>query len=132
MKKISSIVLLTVAITVICGVEAIAQTTKQIQFAKGKSFATVKGNTGNNGVTYVLRAKSGQKLILNLTPIKQVGIKVETNSSYGETVVLNEERGGTYEVGLEENGDYTLFISSTNNQPVTFTLTVKIARLTDV
>ena len=116
----------------IYGVQAKAQTLKQIQFAKGKSSATVKGNTGNYGVTYVVRAKSGQKLILNLLPISKVGIKVETNGSYGEMVLLREEKGGTYEVGLEESGDYTIFIGSTNNQPVSFTLTVKIAKLADI
>jgi hypothetical protein len=132
MKKIISLSLMLLASVFIHGVEAKAQTLKPIQFAKGKSSATVKGNTGSYGVTYVVRAKSGQKLVLNLTPIKQVGIKVETNGSYGEMVLLREERGGTYEVGLEESGDYTIFIGSMNNQPVAFTLTVKIAKLRDI
>jgi len=132
MKKIMSLALMLITFGFIYGVQAKAQTLKQIQFAKGKSSATVKGNTGNYGVTYVVRAKSGQKLILNLLPISKVGIKVETNGSYGEMVLLREEKGGTYEVGLEESGDYTIFIGSTNNQPVSFTLTVKIAKLADI
>lgn len=114
------------------GVQANAQTPKRIQFAKGKSSAVVKGTTGSYGVTYVVRAKSGQKLVLNLTPASKVGIKVETNGTYGEMVLLREERGGTYEVGLEESGDYTIFIGSTNNQSISFVLTVKIAKLADI
>jgi hypothetical protein len=47
-------------------------------------------------------------------------------------VLLRAERGGIYEVGLEESGDYTIFIGSTGNQPVSFTLTVKITNMTDI
>lgn len=114
------------------GSEAKAQSPKPIQFAKGKTSATVKGNTGSYGVTYIVRAKSGQKLVLSLTPASKVGIKVETKGRYGEMVLLREERGGSFEVGLEESGDYTIFIGSIDNKPVSFTLTVKIAKLADV
>ncbi|MBC7899847.1 MAG: hypothetical protein H7070_07300 [Saprospiraceae bacterium] len=78
----------------------------------------VKGATGSSGVTYVVRAKSGQKLIFHLTPDSNVGIKVRTDGTYGEMVLHREEKGGTYEVGLEEEGDYTIFIGSINNQSV--------------
>lgn len=130
MKKIISLPLMFIALAFSSGIEANAQI--RIAFAKGKTSATVKGNTGDYGVTYVVKAKSGQKLVLNLSPTKQVGIKVETNGSDGEMVLLREERGGTYEVGLDESGDYTIFIGSNNNQPVSFSLTVKIARLADI
>lgn len=109
-----------------------AQTPKRIQFAKGKSSATVQGVTGTTGVTYVVRAKSGQKLVISLAPASKLGIKVETDGTYGHQVLLSEEQGGTYEVGLEENGDYTIFVGSTNNRSMSFTLTVKIEKLTDV
>ena len=132
MKKILSLSLMLIAFAFIFGTETEAQSIKRIQFAKGKSAAMVKGNTGSYGVTYVVRAKSGQKLILNLTPASKVGIKVETKGRYGEMVLLREERGGSFEVGLEESGDYTIFIGSTGNQPVSFALTVKIAKLADV
>ena len=111
---------------------ATAQEPKRIQFAKGKNSAVVQGNTGNNGTTYVVRAKSGQKLVLTLTPRSGVGIKVETDGSYGQQVLLREQRGGTYEVGLEESGDYTIFLGSINSKPAPFTLTVKIVKMTDI
>lgn len=109
-----------------------AQTPRRIQFAKGKSSAVVQGVTGTTGVTYVVRARSGQKLILGISPVTKLGIKVETDGSYGHQVLLREEQGGTYEVGLEENGDYTIFVGSTNNRSISFTLTVKIEKMADV
>lgn len=126
--------LITLAIGVVffAAQAASAQTPKRIQFAKGKSSAVVQGTTGTYGVTYVVRAKSGQKLVLTLTPKTGVGIKVETNGSYGEMVLLREEKGGTFEVGLEETGDYTIFLGSTRNRSAAFTLTVKITKLADI
>jgi len=47
-------------------------------------------------------------------------------------VLLREENGGTYEVGLEETGEYTILIGSNNNRSTPFTLTVKITKLADV
>jgi hypothetical protein len=114
------------------GSEASGQAPIRIQFPKGKSSVTIKGSTGLFGVRYVIRAKSGQKLILTLAPIKPIGVKVETNGSYGEMVLLEEQQGGTYEIGLEESGDYTIFIGSTRKTPSSFTLTVKIAKLADI
>lgn len=132
MKKIIILSLLLMTFAFSGGIQAKAQTPKRIQFAKGKTSATVKGTTGSYGATYVVRAKSGQKLILNLAPTQKVGIKVETDGRFGQTVLLREEKGGSYEVGLEESGDYTIFIGSTDNKPVLFTLTVKITNLTDI
>jgi hypothetical protein len=132
MKKLMSVALMCLTFVFTCEVPAQDQTPIRIQFAKGKSAAVVKGTTGRYGVTYVVRAKSGQKLVLNLTPASKVGIKVETERADGLMVLLREERGGTYEVGLEESGDYTIFVGSTNNTPVAFTLTVKITKLADI
>jgi hypothetical protein len=69
---------------------------------------------------------------LNLSPAQKVGIKVETRGRYGTAVVLREERGGTFVVGLEESGDYTIFVGSTTGKTVSFALSVKIERLTDI
>lgn len=110
MEKIIRLTLIVVGFLFICAAATSAQEPKRIQFAKGKSSAIIKGTTGATGVYYVVRAKSGQKLVLTLTPVSKIGIKVETNGSNGEMVLLREEKGGTYEVGLEESGDYTIFI----------------------
>lgn len=118
---------------VLSGIQnAYSQEPIRIQFAKGKSSATVKGSTGANGVYYVISAKSGQKLVLTLTPKAKMGIKVETDGADGHSVLLSEQQGGTYEIELDSSGDYTIFIGSTNHKPLPFTLTVKITKLTDV
>lgn len=130
--KLSMLSALLITFGLMGAVQTKAQSANRIQFAKGKSSATVKGNTGSYGVTYVVKARSGQKIMLNLTPTANVGIKVETEGADGEMVLLRKERGGTYEIYLEESGDYTIFIGSTNNKPVPFTLTVKITNLADI
>ena len=132
MKKISICIALVIALVSVCGGRAVAQASTRIQFQKGKSSATVKGSTGANGVSYVIRARSGQKLILRLSPNSNVGIKVEHDGTYGQQVLLREERGGTFEVGLEETGDYTIFIGSINHRPVSYALTVSTGKLADI
>ena len=109
-----------------------AQTVRRIQFPKGKSSTVVKAVTGASGITYLLRARSGQKIVLDLSPKKGVGIKVETNGRYGQMVLLREEIGGRYEIGLEETGDYTIFIGSTSGTSDPFVLKVGVTRLSDV
>ena len=132
MKKIMSLALMLLVFAFIYGTQAKAQAPKRIQFAKGRSSAVIKGITDNYGIIYVVRARSGQKSVLDLTPVSNIGIKVETEKAAGEMVLLREEKGGIYEIVLEENGDYTIFIGSTHNKPVSFTLTVSITKLADL
>lgn len=132
MKREMILSLMLIALALVNASASPAQTSKRIQFAKGKSSAALNGTTGANGVSYLVRAKSGQKLILTLTPAAKVGIKVETNGRFGEMVLLREEKGGTYEIGLEETGDYVIFIGSNGNKSVSFSLNVKIGKLADV
>lgn len=131
-QKLLSFALAMAAIGLVHAIEARGQTTKRIRFANGRNSAVVKGTTARYGASFVVRAKSGQKLLLDLSPVSGVGIKVETVGRYGEMVLLREESGGKYEVGLEETGDYTIFIGALGNNPVTFTLTVKITKLADI
>ena len=131
MRKLLSFLFVLIALAVIGG-NIGAQTPKRIQFVNGASSAVVTATTGEHGVYYVLRAKSGQKLVLDLLPISKVGIKVEFDGRYGEMTLLREEKGGRYEIGLEESGDYTIFVGSINNKPVRFSLTVKVTKLADI
>jgi hypothetical protein len=130
-KKIVSVLLLIMSISVCDGL-ASPQASRRIQFAKGQTSVVVRGTTGNYGANYVVSGKSGQKLIFKLAPIAGIGIKVEREGPNGRMVLLEEEKGGTYEVGLEESGDCEILIGSTGKSPVSFTLTVKIAKLTDI
>jgi len=130
MKNIINVLVLLLAITFVQ--TAYSQGSTRIQFAKGKNSAVIQGSTGSYGKTYVVRARSGQRIVLTLTPRIGVGIKIDTNGSYGEQVLLREERGGTYGIGLEETGDYTIFLGSTNGKSTQFTLIVKIVKMTDI
>jgi hypothetical protein len=131
MKKVISLFLLLVALVFSNGFAANAQTVKRIQFAKGKSSATVRGITGSYGIYYNLRVKGGQKMALSLSPAKGVGIKVERGGG-AEEVLLREDRGGFYEVYFEEGGEISIFVGSTGARSVPYTLTVKITRMTDI
>src|SRR4051812_38972131 len=117
MRQITKLLLVLIAMAMIGGNTA-AQTPKRIRFVKGKSSAVVNDTTGEHGIYYVVRAKSGQKLVLDLTPASKVGVKVEFAGTYGEMVVLREAKGGHYEIGLDESGDCTIFVGSINNTPV--------------
>jgi hypothetical protein len=130
MKKVISLILLSVALVFSNGFEANAQSVKRIQFAKGKSSATVRGNTGSAGVYYDLRVKGGQKMALSLSPSAGVGIKVERGG--GAEVMLREQRGGYYELYFEEGGEVSIFVGSTGARSVPYTLTVTITRMTDI
>ena len=126
------IVSLSIALVLFAAQAVFAQGAKRIQFAKGKSSATVSDSTGTYGTTFVVRARSGQKIVLKLTPATGVGIKVESDGQDGQNVLLREESGGTYEVGLERSGDYMIFIGSTNGRSANFTLTVTVTKMTDI
>jgi hypothetical protein len=128
MKKIIGLILVLIALTFVSGIEANAQ--MRIQFAKGKSAATVRGNTGSYGVYYTLRARGGQKIALDFSPAAKLGVKVEREG--GDEVLLRAERGGFYEIYLEEGGNFSIFVGSRSGDPVSFSLTVKITKMTDV
>ena len=130
MKKVIGSLLILAVLLLADNFEANAQGGKRIQFAKGKSSATVRGTTGSSGVYYDLRVKGGQKMTLNLAPAKGVGIKVERDG--GAEVMLREERGGAYTLYFEEGGEISIFVGSTGGKSVPFTLTVSITRMTDI
>jgi hypothetical protein len=129
MKKVIGSFLVLAALIFSNGFDAQAQTVKVIQFAKGKSSATVRGNTGSSGVYYNLRVKGGQKMTLNLSPSAKIGIKVESSS--GE-VLLRKERGGSYVLYFEEGQGISIFVGAAGGSSVPFALTVAITRITDI
>jgi hypothetical protein len=129
---ISRFLLVTALLVLAAALNVSGQPLKRIQFAKGTSSATVKGSTGNSGTTYVVGARSGQKIVITITPRAGVGVKVEHDGRFGHEVLLREDRGGTYEVGLEESGDYTILLGSSSGRPAAYTMTVKIVKMTDI
>jgi hypothetical protein len=129
MKKVIGSLLILVALIFSNSFDARAQTVNVLQFAKGRSSATVRGNTGNGGVYYNLRVKGGQKMTLNLSPSAKIGIRVDSSS--GE-VLLRKERGGSFVLYFEEGQGISIFVGSEGGRPVPFTLSVAITRMTDI
>ena len=132
MKKIITLAILLMTSVIIYGVQANAQTIIPVQFAKGKSSASVKGNTGNSGIYYTIRARGGQVLLLDLSPAVNVGVKVEIDGTDGYVTLLREKKGGHYEIGLEESGEYKIFVGSTNQKPIPFMLTIGVRKMKDI
>ena len=131
-KRTKPSALVIASLLCVCAAGVNAQSLKRISFARGKNSAVVKGTTGPYGTTYVLGVRSGQKMVITVTPAAAVGIKIETNGRFGRQVLLRSEAGGTHEVGIEESGDHTIFIGPIEGKPVSFTLIVKIAKLADI
>ena len=130
MKKMISLAWVLMTLMFFSPMDAAAQTIKRIEFAKGKTSAIVRDNTGSSGVYYNLRVKGGQKMTLNLSPAAKVGIKVERDG--GREVLLREEQGGAYELYFEEGGEISIFVGSRSGKSVPFSLAVKITRMTDI
>jgi len=107
---------------------AFAQAPQRIQFAKGMNLAVLKGKTRSQGVAYIVKAKAGQKMILNLVPASNITISVQTTLKSEEegNVLLDGQAGGDYELELPDTCDYKIIIGSDSDQPVPFTLTVEI------
>lgn len=128
MSKIIRLAVFVALIMVVYGIQT-ASAQERIRFAKGKSSATITGTTGTDGVYYDIGAKAGQKLTVTLTPKTGVGIKIERGA---DEVLLREEKGGTYTVYLEEGGDFSIFLGSTNGKSKSFTITVSITKMKDI
>lgn len=130
MKQLLNLGLILAAATLLFCVSSVSgQTEKRIKFAKGKSSATVKGTTGTDGVYYNLAAKAGQKVTVTLTPKTGVGIKIERGAV---EVLLEKQKGGTFTIYLEESGDFSIFLGSTNGNSKAFTMTVSITQMADI
>jgi len=104
MKRFRSLMLM-MAVGMLVAAPLNAQGERWIQFPKGKSSTVVKGSTGTSGVAYVLRARSGQKIVLDLTPANGVGVKVETHRRYGQMVLPPHRSGRQSEVRLAATRD---------------------------
>lgn len=107
-----------------------AQETKRIQFAKGKSSATLTGTLkANNQIYYEVGVRKGQKLTVTFKSNagNNAGITVFAPNPDGEEKLLWGADGAgnnTYEFELEYNGDYGIQVGST--RACNYTLTVSI------
>ena len=110
-------------------------TTKQIQFAKGKSSASVSGKiTGNEDIDYVIRASEGQTLTVDFKAGKGAAFfNVLPPGSTGEALFVGsgENNSDHFKGTLPSDGDYTIRIylmggAKDSGKPVSFTLKVAV------
>jgi hypothetical protein len=134
MKKLL-VCLLASALLVGTAITSAEAVTKQIQFAKGKSSASVSGKiTGNEDIDYVIRAGTGQTLTVDFKASKGAAyFNVLPPGSTGEAIFVgsSDVDGKHFKGALPSDGDYILRVylmggAKDSGKPVNFTLKVAI------
>jgi hypothetical protein len=106
---------------------------RPVQFAKGKSGATIKGSvTGDETVDYTLRAAAGQTMTVKLSSASAVYHNVLPPGSTGEALFVGSRDGSRSTTTLPASGDYTIRLyqmghASSSGKRSNFTLDVAIA-----
>ena len=106
---------------------------RPVQFAKGKSGATIKGSlTGDQTVDYTLRAAAGQTMTLNLSGVSSVNFNVLPPGSTGEALFVGSRDGNRSTTTLPTSGEYTVRVyqmgnAASSGKRSNFTLDVAIA-----
>jgi hypothetical protein len=105
---------------------------RPVQFAKGKSSATLKGSiTGDQTLDYTLRAAAGQTMTVKLTGGSSVNFNVLPPGSTGEALFVGSRDGNVSTTTLPASGEYTIRIyqmghASSSGKRSNFTLDVAI------
>jgi hypothetical protein len=118
---------------VLTGTAFTAEAAKPIQFAKGKSSASVSGKIkGSDDVDYVLRASAGQTMTVDFKASKGAAyFNVLPPGSTGEAIFIGSNEGNHFKAVLPSDGDYTIRVylmggAKDSDKPVTYTLKVGI------
>jgi hypothetical protein len=118
---------------VLTGTAFTAEAAIPIQFAKGKSSASVSGKIkGSDYVDYVLRASAGQTMTVDFKASKGAAyFNVLPPGSTGEAIFVGSNEGNHFKSVLPSDGDYTIRVylmggAKDSDKPVTYTLKVGI------
>ena len=132
MKKLL-VCLLASALLVGTAVTMAEAATKQMQFAKGKTSASVSGKiTGNDSMDYVIRASAGQTMTVDFKAGKGAAyFNVLPPGSTGEAIFVGSSEGDHFKAALPADGDYTIRVylmggAKDSGKPVSYTLKVGI------
>ncbi len=132
MKKLLSGLLISAILASSVVATAVAET-KQIQFAKGKSSASISGTIkGHDDADYVLRAGAGQTLNVDFKASKSAAyFNVIPPGSASETLFLGSSQGNHYSGTLPSDGDYIIRVylmggAKDSDKPVSYTIKVAI------
>lgn len=106
---------------------------RPVQFAKGKSGATIKGTiTGDQTLDYTLRAAAGQTMTVKISGSPSVNFNVLPPGSAGEALFVGSRDGNRATTTLPASGEYTIRVyqmgnASSSGKRSNFTLDVAIA-----
>jgi len=107
--------------------------TRAVQFAKGKSSATIKGTIrGDQTIDYTLRAKAGQTMSVKLATSKGANyFNVLPPGSNDEALFVGSSGGNEWTGTLPADGEYKLRVylmrsAARRNEAANYTLTVGI------
>lgn len=108
--------------------------TTQVQFAKGKSSASIKGSIkGGEDIDYVLRANAGQTLNVDFNASKGAAFfNVVPPGSTFEALFVGMNDGNHYSGTLPADGDYIIRLylkgnAKDSDKPVSYTLKIGIS-----
>ena len=132
MKKLL-VCLLVSALLVGTAVTMAEAATKQMQFAKGKTSASVSGKIkGNDSMDYVIHASAGQTMTVDFKAGKGAAyFNVLPPGSTGEAIFVGSSEGDHFKTALPADGDYTIRVylmggAKDSGKPVSYTLKVGI------
>jgi hypothetical protein len=106
---------------------------RPVQFAKGKSGATIKSNlTGDQTVDFTLRAAAGQTMTVKVSGGSSVYHNVLAPGSTGEALFVGSRDGARSSTTLPASGEYIIRVyqmgnASSSGKRSNFTLDVAIA-----
>lgn len=128
MKKRLFIIILTILIgAVAASAQHGYRITKRVTFKKGEVSTTLKGTIPNTleAHEYIFRGRAGQSVKIDLSAVRE-----------DVTFYLTDDEGNSLDEGTElrswdgelpANGDYHLYVSSTSEKSIRYSLFIQIA-----
>jgi hypothetical protein len=131
--NIQTVIFLALAIMILGGLSAMAQSNTRIEFPPGSHTVTLKGTGGETNKDYVLRATEGQRLQVNLRSSNPYGRFNLYRTNYGEPLgsageLVEGVKDATGWNGgpLEAPGDYHIYVFNPKGENTPFTLEVTL------
>ena len=110
-----------------------AITTKQVQFKKGESGATIKGTIkGDQIIDYKLRAGAGQAMVVQFKPSNPSAYFNVLPPGSDEAIHIGSSAGNDFSTDLKAGGEYTIRVylmrnAARRNESANYTLDIGVS-----